>query len=198
MPIPVLSHSFSYQKYHELVEELALHHRTSGTEQLPERVEATQLNIVRMRRLDKQIEVHPSLLELLGKLTRKLTWIVLTESWCGDGAQNIPVIAKIADQNKNIDLKIIFRDEHTELMDHYLTNGARAVPKLICFDSTTGEELGIWGARPAKIQAMVKEFKSANPNISHDELVKNIHLWYAKDKGQSLQEDFIPLLKSWL
>lgn len=197
MQIPELNKYYSYSQYKNFVNECVQNNRTSGSEQLPERIEATKLNIVRMNRLDKQIEIDSQLKNTVQQLTGKYIWILLTEAWCGDGAQNIPVIAKIAALNPNIDFKIILRDENPEIMDRYLTNGARSVPKLICFDAASGKELGTWGARPSKIQSMVKEFKAANPNVSHDDFVKELHLWYAKDKGTSLQEDFFSLIKKW-
>lgn len=198
MHLPVINHQYSYNEYHNYVTACAENNSTSGNEKLPERIDATKLNVVRMNRLDKQIEIKSELKDALNKLQKKLTWILIAETWCGDGAQNIPIIAKIASLNPLIDLKIILRDENPEIMDRYLTNGSRAIPKLICYETLTGKELGIWGARPARIQAMVKEYKAANPNVLHDEFVKNVHLWYAKDKGESVQLDFIELIKNWL
>ena len=198
MTVPVLNKQFTYDEYRSYIDHCVENNCTSGNEQTSEKLEATKLNAVRIKRIDKQIELVPELKNVLSRLHRKLTWVILTEAWCGDGAQNIPVIAKIAGYSPNIELKIILRDDNPEIMDRYLTNGSRSVPKLVCFDTLTGNELGTWGARPAKIQAMVKEFKSANPNVSHDEFVKNLHLWYEKDKGEAVQADFIALIKSWL
>ena len=58
-------------------------------------------------------------------------WLILTEAWCGDAAQNIPTIEKIARENDRIKTLYLLRDENLELMDKYLTGGARAIPKLI-------------------------------------------------------------------
>lgn len=197
MSISTLKQFYNYNEYKHLVEDCVEKNKTTGSEQLPERIDATKLNATRIKRIDKQITLLPALIEILNKLHKKLTWVVLTEAWCGDGAQNIPVISKIAEYTPNIELKILLRDDNLSLMDKYLTNGSRSVPKLICFDAATEKELGTWGARPTKIQNMVKDYKAANPDVSHDEFVKNLHLWYAKDKGESLQDDFIQLIKSW-
>lgn len=151
-----------------------------------------------MKRLDKQIEVSPAVAEALKKNDSKWIWILIAESWCGDGAQNAPVIAKIAEASANIDLKVILRDDNPEIMDAFLTGGSRSIPKLICVNSETQEVIGNWGPRPHKIQQMVKEYKTQHPNASHDEFVKNLHLWYAKDKGESLQNDFAQLITRWI
>jgi hypothetical protein len=100
----------------------------------------------------------------------------------------------MAELNKNILLKIIFRDEHLDLMDNFLTNGSRSIPKLICIDEKTDSINFIWGPRPKAIQDRVSELKKNFPEITHDELVKNIHLWYAQDKTKSIQAEFIELL----
>lgn len=188
---------YSYVAYKDLIIAYAEKQGTSGVDQLLERIEATKLNAHRMRRIDKQIELSDSLKKTIQNINKKITFIVIAESWCGDGAQNIPMIAKIADSTSNIELKIIFRDANIEIMDAYLTNGARSIPKVIFIDSETKEELGTWGPRPAKIQEMVKEYRTQFPESSHDEFVRSLHLWYAKDKGESIQMDFEKLLTQW-
>lgn len=194
---PEIKNAYSYVDYRNLVTGYAEGRSTSGVDQLLERIEATKLNAHRMRRIDKQIELSDSLKKIIQNINRKITFIVIAESWCGDGAQNIPMIAKIADITSNIELKIIFRDENIEIMDAYLTNGSRSIPKVIFIDSETKEELGTWGPRPAKIQEMVKEFKAQYPESSHDDFVLSLHLWYAKDMGEALQNDFEKLLTPW-
>lgn len=188
---------FSYAEYVDLVVDCATKGCTTGPEQSKQRIEATKLNAHRMLRISKQTELDPKLIALVKGISKKWDWVIIAEVWCGDGAQNIPIIAKIAALNRNIDLKIILRDDNDDFMNAYTTEGSRAIPKLICFESGTKNEIGTWGPRPTVISAMVKEFKKNNPAVSHDEFVKNVHLWYAKDKGASIQSDFYSLLNSW-
>ncbi len=194
----IIKKSYSYDEYKSLISEYAETMTASGPEQSTERIEATKLNAQRMKRIDKQVELSNEIKEIITNIGQKWTWIILSESWCGDGAQNIPVIAKIAALSANIKLKIIFRDENPEIMDAFLTNGSRSVPKLICINSENKVIVGIWGPRPAMIQQMVKEYKAQYPDNSHAEFVKNLHLWYAKDKGESLQKDFEILFRQWV
>lgn len=127
-------------------------------------------------------------------LKYKWLWLVITEAWCGDAAQNIPVIAKIAEINSNIELKFILRGENLVVMDTYLTNGGRSIPKLICLDSQTLEELGTWGPRPVIAQKRFMKDKT-DPDVSHEEMVKNNQLWYLQDKTLSIQNEFLELIK---
>jgi hypothetical protein len=188
-----INHTYSYEDYRDLVINFAEESATSG-EQSEERIAATLINAQRIKRIDKQCIIKDDLQELIRKIKAKQHWLIITESWCGDGAQCIPVIAKIAALNSNIKLELVFRDENLDLIDCFLTNGSRSIPKLICKEESTGKINFVWGPRPKLIQDKVLELKKDNPTIAHDELVKNIHLWYAQDKTQSIQSEFTELL----
>ena len=146
-----------------------------------------------MDRLDKKIEISEETKLHLQKLDKKQLWLVLTEGWCGDAAQNLPVIEKMAAESSNIELRLILRDENPEVMDLFLTNGARAIPKLISFD----EEFNVlftWGARPSIATQMVVDYKADHGKLD-PEFKKNLQIWYNKDKGQNVQSDFVALIE---
>lgn len=194
--IEKITNPYTYKDYKDLVLNLAENSGNTG-EKTNERIVATKLNSQRLKRIDKQCELNTELINAIKEYKTEVVWILLVESWCGDGAQCLPVISKIADTSSNIELKIILRDENSEIMDSYLTNGSRSIPKLICINKNTNEEIGTWGPRPTNIQKMVIEYKKEFPNANHDEFVTNLHLLYAKDKTKSIQEDFLALLKHW-
>jgi DNA-directed RNA polymerase subunit F len=185
--------SYNYDEYKKIVFQLADEEKNSG-EQTEERIAATLINTQRIKRIDKQCELHNDLIDITKKTTSNYAWILITESWCGDGAQCIPVIAKIASIMPNVDLKFIFRDENLMIMDAFLTNGSRSIPKLIIINKESNEVVESWGPRPQAIQNMVINFKKEFPNADHDELVKNLHLWYARDKTNAIQDEFKVLL----
>ncbi|MBK0401531.1 thioredoxin family protein [Adhaeribacter sp. BT258] len=161
----------------------------------PELLEYTKLNLQRMKRLDKTVSLRPEVTEALEKLNRKLQWVVISEGWCGDAAQNVPVLAKIAEASEGkITLEFVLRDQNLELMDLYLTNGGRSIPKLICFDADTQEELGTWGPRPAAAQEMFIRLK--NEGVPKDEFISAVHTWYSNDKTQSMQMECAELLEN--
>jgi thiol-disulfide isomerase/thioredoxin len=156
-----------------------------------------KLNLQRMKRNEKQVNVEDDFKPFLSHNPEWL-WVVIAEPWCGDGAQTIPIINKIAELYKGIEFKMILRDENPEIMDKYVTNGIRSMPKLICFDKESGKELGLWGPRPKTLNDHINKIKSENPGICSDELKKWIHLWYAKDKGESVKNEFLILFQEWL
>ena len=187
--------SSSFEEYYQLVEKLANEGATTGEEQSESLIDYTKLNYSRMKRLVKTTPISDDVTNTVECLNEKLYWVVLTESWCGDAAQNIPVFAKIAEANPKINLRILLRDEHPEVMDQYLTNGSKSIPKLICLDENLNE-LGTWGPRPKFLQDWMYENK-ANPKMEMAELKKEFQVWYTKDKGQTLQREMVTLMKAW-
>jgi hypothetical protein len=192
----IIDKAMSYEEFRTLIEEQLESGKTTGTKQSEDLTEYTRLNQQRMTRLDKTTELNSSLKEKLQDVQKPLIWLVLAEGWCGDVAQNLPVIAKIANESPNITLKILLRTENTDIMDQYLTNGGRSIPKLVCFDADTLDEKGTWGPRPDKFQKKAMQWKD-EPNTTHEEWAEKLHKWYAKDQSQTLQSDFEKLLDEW-
>lgn len=194
--LPQIKNLYNYSAYKDLLLNWAENKETSG-EQTAEHIEATHMNAHRMKRIDKQVELCEDLKIVLSGMNKKLNWLLITEAWCGDSAQSTSVLAKMATYKNHIDLKLIFRDENPDFMNAFLTNGNKAIPKLICFDEENKKLIGTWGPRPAAIQKMAIEYKKNNPGVSHEEFVTNLHLWYARDKTNALQQEFILLLREW-
>jgi hypothetical protein len=173
--------------------ELAVEHNTP----LPESEQISlfkyyPLNLQRTHRIHKQYTIMPELLAAVNALAKPIYWLVITEPWCGDSAQNLPVIADVAEQSGGkINLRIVYRDENPELIDRFLTNGGRSIPKLIQLTNDL-EFIADWGPRPAEAQALV--FKLKADNIPHDEYIATVHKWYADDKAQSLSTELVELL----
>jgi Thioredoxin len=107
--------------------------------------------------------------------------LVLAEDWCGDASNTIPILAKLAEQVPGLELRVLRRDEHPELMDRYLTAGARAIPIVIALDADFAE-VGHWGPRPAELQAWVTARKGVMPKA---DLYPQVRKWYARDRGES-------------
>jgi len=192
----LLNSGYTYKAYRQMIDDLVAQRKTTGTNHSPEMLDYTKLNIYRMNRLDNTAIINDELKNELKYLKRKLIWMVIGEAWCGDVAMNLPVIAKIAGQSDKIDFRILLRDEHTDIMNLYLTNGGKAIPVLVCFDAETLEELGKWGPRPAPVQKLVKELV-ANPEIPKAERTKQSMRWYASDNTRTIQKEFLDFIKIW-
>lgn len=198
LPSDTLQQSITYDQYRKMIDALLAQQKTTGDNHSDAMLHYTQLNVARMNRLDKKTVLLPETIELVQQIKRPQIWLVLTEAWCGDAAQIIPVIQKMAEINPHIQHQLILRDEHPAIMDAFLTNGARSIPKVIILDAATYEVIGSWGPRPTHPQQLVLEAKAA-AIASPDEATKKMVLdhskiaiqkWYAKDKTRSIQQEF--------
>lgn len=153
----------------------------------------TKLNERRTQRIIKTYKIADELKELLLCINDQQTWLVITEPWCGDSAQTLPIIFMMSEINSKINLKIIYRDKNLDVIDQYLTDGNRAIPKLIAFDKN-GVELFKWGPRPLEARDLVMKWKSEGDN--QDQFNEKLHLWYGKNRGKEIEREFIELLKT--
>lgn len=181
--------SYTYPEYLALMDQVVAEKRTTGPQQSPELAEYTRLNQYRMHRLDKTVHLALDLQQLAFQISMPQTWYMLTEAWCGDAAQNLPVIAKVAQLNPHITLTLLLRDEHPEIMDVYLTHGGKSIPKLIAV-SNEGTELFTWGPRPEALQEVVEAYK-ANPDRPYAEFLEEVQRWYNADKTESVQRELV-------
>jgi len=191
-----LENTYTYQEYRDLVKDLLAERKSTGPEQSDYILNYSKLNNSRMKRLDKTTKISDETAQEIQKLATPQTWLVLTEGWCGDAAQNLPVIHKMAELNKNINLKLVLRDENLALMDLFLTNGGRSIPKLIALD-TDNNVIDTWGPRPQVATKMVEDYKEKHGSLD-PQFKEYLQVWYNKDKGLSTQEDFVSLIKSTL
>ena len=185
----------TYAEYIKLIDDLLLDGKTTGENQSEAMFSYGKLNRQRMHRLEKTVLLDESLTEKARKTGRKQIWLILTEGWCGDAAQNIPVIEKIAAASDNIETRYVLRDENLELMDEYLTNNARSIPKLIALDALNLEEIGTWGPRPAAAMDLFIELK--HQGLEKPLIMENLQRWYIADKNHSIQTEFEKLLEEW-
>jgi hypothetical protein len=188
--------AMTYAEYLKLIDDLLAEGKTTGELQNEDRIYFSKLNQHRMKRLEKTVVINEDFKEKVNKLNKPLIWLVLTEGWCGDAAQNIPVIEKIAAENPLIKTRYLLRDENLDLMDRYLTNGGRAIPILICLDGENFTELGKWGSRPREIQQYFLELKAQG--MEKAEMMEAVQRRYNADKEQAIQKDFSELLDSCL
>jgi len=187
-----LKKAISYTSYRKLISDLIASGKSSGPIQSEDLLNYSKLNDRRMTRLDKTIQLSQETLLGLKKIDKPITCLVLTEGWCGDAAQTLPVISKIADESDLITLKIIFRDEHEQLMSQFLTNGGKSIPKLLVLNSQN-KLLNTWGPRPNTATKMVQDYKNKYGQLDAA-FKQQLQVWYNKDKGVNIQEDMLGLL----
>jgi hypothetical protein len=131
--------------------------------------------------------VPKDLLERARKLAEKRYLLALCEEWCGDGANSLPYVARLAEAAPNLELRLLSRDENPDLMERHLTNGTRGIPVVMVLDERF-REVGWWGPRPAPLQEIfLREIKS----LPQQERYPRLRAWYARDRGRTVLEEVL-------
>jgi hypothetical protein len=188
-----LQKSMSYPEFRELVARLAKNNGTTGPEQSDAYKHYTGLNDKRMKRWDKTLRLTEEQIGQIRKFSKKVIWLVITESWCGDAAPTLPVMHRIEQMNDKVDLRIVMRSEEPLLMDQFLTDGKKSIPKLIVIDKEDFKVLGTWGPLPAKASEMAEIYRKKHGSLTA-EFKENLQQWFNKDKGEDTLNDLIKLL----
>jgi hypothetical protein len=188
-----LLNSHSYVEYRKIVSDLLKQGKSSGNEQSEDLLNYSFLNETRMNRLDKTLSVPEDFAVQLKSLKKKYTWLVLTEGWCGDAAQINPILFKMASVTNKIELRFVFRDENEGLMNCFLTNGSRSIPKVIVLEKSHNDLKSTWGPRPEGATNLIKSYKKQYGVV--DETAKTeLQLWYLHDKGVSTIQELTNLM----
>lgn len=191
-----LFNSHSYAEYRKLVTDLLSEGKSTGNEQSESLTHYTSLNEARMNRLEKTIKISEETIGKLQNLDNHFIWLVISEGWCGDAAQILPILNKMAlASDKKVDLKIVLRDENDELMSHYLTNGGRAIPKVIVICKEAGIVRADWGPRPKGATELMANYKR-DFGVIDEKIKTDLQLWYLADKGISVQEELVQIMEN--
>lgn len=99
----------------------------------------------------------------------QLRILVFTEDWCQDSVQFVPMLAKLAREVPGIDVRVLFRDKHHDLVSEYRSkDGRQAIPTIVIFDGEM-REIGVLVERPAaattEIAAETRQFQKAHPEL---------------------------------
>lgn len=190
-----LEKSMNYDGFQSLVSELVKQGKSTGENQSEALLNYSILSERRMKRLDKTIKLNDNTKNNVSKINKDIIFLVLMESWCGDGAQTLPIINKIADLSSKIDFKVVLRDENEDLMNKFLTNGGKSIPKLLILEKENLNVLQSWGPRPSIATKMVNDYKREHGALD-TVFKKDLQVWYNKDKGVSTQKDLVEILES--
>jgi hypothetical protein len=189
-----LFNSHSYSEYRKIVADLLREQKSTGDTQSTELTHYSSLNDTRMSRLDKTIKISQDYIALLKNLKTQYIWLVISEGWCGDAAQLLPIFNKMVDSSEgNLEMKIVLRDENEEFMNLFLTNKAKSIPKLIVINKEIGGAIAHWGPRPKAAADLIKNYKKEHGVL--DEIVKaDLQLWYFHDKGLTTQMELADMM----
>jgi Thioredoxin len=159
----------------------------------PAYLEYTRLNQSRMNRWMRTMQLDEELIKELKNISRRQHWIIIVEPWCGDVAHSLPFLIQLAEQSPLISYDLQLRDSEPFLINSYLTNGTKSIPKLIVRDEE-GNDLFTWGARPVAAQQLMEDLKAANADF--ETIKTQLQNWYNTNKGKSLQQELLKLYET--
>ena len=188
-----LAHAVGYEEYRNIISTLLAAGKSTGSSQSENLNQYTLLNETRMNRIEKTVTVSKENQQALQQIKSKYIWLIISEGWCGDSAQIVPIIAKMAEVTPNIKFQMVLRDANNALMDLFLTNGSRSIPKLIVLNRDF-QVLDHWGPRPKGAVALMNRHLEEAGYIS-DEAKSQLQMWYLNDKGISTQLEIIRLMQ---
>lgn len=192
-----IKEALSYPAYVELASHLIANRQTTGTDHSEVLVDNAIINVGIIQSLLESAIIPKHIIKILKAHEVPLIWLAITESWCIDSANSLPVIYKMSQANLNIEVKVMLRDSSL-IIDNFTTRGSRSIPKVICFDAESLVVLGVWGPRPAELDAKIMlEMKRLNNSLDNDKAKKRekirsiIKNWYHENKTESLQQEII-------
>ena len=187
-----LKASYTYPEYVKLMEDLLAEGKSTAPQQDENLTEYSKMNLRRMNRWEKTLKISTEAEAKIKAYEGKMIWLVISEGWCGDAAHSLPVIHQLADLNPNIEMRVVLRDQHEDLMNQFLTNGGKSIPKLIMYDVNQNKVIADWGPRPTTATQMVEDYKAEHGKLN-PEFKEQLQLWYNKDRGQNIIDDLLKL-----
>lgn len=172
-----------YQQYKDLFGSILQSDKPAHPYDDEHYINYTRLNQSRMRRWDKHLKLDEELIEKLTAIKSPQHWIILTEAWCGDAAHIIPFLIQMTDHNSLITYELQLRDSEPFLIDLYLTNGSKSIPKLIVRNEA-GKDLFTWGPRPKPAQQLLENLKAEG--VDFGTIKEQMQQWYNQDKGRTI------------
>ena len=180
-----------FQQYQDYFQEILSNPNAPAPYNNIDYLDYTKLNWTRQQRWLKTGVVDPTLAQAIADIDHPQEWIILTEPWCGDASHTVPFIYKLSVLNPLINATYQLRDSEPFLIEQYLTNGGKSIPKLIIRDQA-GKDLVVWGPRPAACQVIYNELTAAHADFGT--IKTELQKWYNADKGQSFQRELLEAL----
>jgi len=155
--------------------------------------EYSELNIKRMERLNKTFHLTEDQAKKLNSLDNNFSILIISEGWCGDASQILPIINAIANELR-VEMRIVFRDENEELMEQYLTNSSKSIPIIIIVDTNANKEIAHWGPRPMAGKELLRKHKESKEQYDADVFHIELQKYYNTNKGEDIFNEFIGIL----
>jgi hypothetical protein len=120
--------------------------------------------------------------------------LVVAEDWCGDSANTVPHVARLADQVENLEVRVVRSGPGRGIMATHLTpDGRTATPTMVLLDEE-GDEVGCLVEQPPELQEWW--LGEAVNIVDEQERFEQKYAWYAEDAGASTQAAVVELMRA--
>jgi hypothetical protein len=180
-------HAYQYR----MTETITLRERYLGAPEFDEMIATAEANAELWSAVWRRAEVPDEYVRRVAALGGAWHLLVLSEDWCGDAVNAVPVIVKLAELSPNVDVRVLARDENPDLMDLHLTGTSRSIPVVVMLDEEFQEQ-GWWGPRPAELQRWVLGPGRA---LEKEARYRQVRSWYARDAGRTILEEVVATME---
>jgi hypothetical protein len=169
----------------------SLRARYVAAQEFEEMLASAQKNVELWTALWRHARVDDDYVRRASSLSGSWHLLVLSEDWCGDAVNTVPVVARLAERCPNVDLRVLARDANPDIMDAHLTERSRSIPVIIVLDEAY-EERGWWGPRPTALQRWVS---GQGQLLEKTTRYREARTWYARDRGRTTLEEVVSMLE---
>jgi len=117
--------------------------------------------------------------------------LVVADHACTDSPEAVPYLARLAERESRIELRVLRRADGLALLETHLLNGHTATPLVLVLDSTL-REVGVWWERAAHIQHYVQANEG---NVPFDTLSAHVVAMRRADAGRTPLREVLALLQ---
>lgn len=183
-----------FTQYQQIFLDILDEKQTAAPYNEPGYLNYVKLNQTRQQRWLKTAVLDPDLVAAIRGIDRDQFWTVITEPWCGDAAHTVPFIHLLSTLNPLIKTDYQLRDSPPFLINNYLTNGTKSIPRLIIADKNHNN-IAVWGPRPHGCQLLFEQLHKDHVDHDHEKIA--LQAWYNNDKGESFQKELLFIIKQY-
>jgi hypothetical protein len=148
--------------------------RFAGGRTYPDYLEHMQKHRGMIQKVSGEVRLSPGDEEFFRSLRAPINALAISEDWCPDCAQNLPVLEAIAKANPAIQLRLVGREDNLDLLAHALKGDRKCIPTFFFFDADWNE-LGHWVERPVGVEERLGAWDRNHPAPAEPD--RTHHAW---------------------
>ncbi|RQP08536.1 MAG: thioredoxin family protein [Chryseobacterium sp.] len=180
--------AISYEKY---IQDATERMNAPLTDEDREMHEYYKLGLQRMERMQKKYQPDAEQLQTLADKNFDGKVMIISEAWCGDASQCVPVVNAFFSGNNEV--RISYRDGENSAIDHFLTNGGKSIPIVVLLDDDFNV-IAHWGPRPAHGTELLQKYKADSEAYPKEQFYNDLQLYYAKNRGYDTIAEILKLI----